>query len=181
VECGRQLGARFESGRGGREKGGSEEPHDHALGRSRGGFGSKIHLVADGHGHPLAAHVTAGQINECTELETVVNRVRIGRRTRPEAMAGDKGYSTPRIRRWLRRHAIRAVIPRRRDQHPDDGRLRFDPAAYRRRCSVEQCIGWLKECRRVATRFEKLAVNFLAMIHLAIIERYFRLLFSNAA
>lgn len=138
-------------------------------------------MVADGHGLPLAAHVTAGQINECTEFETVVNRVRIGRRQRPDAMAGDKGYSTPRIRRWLRRHAVRAVIPRRSDQHPDDGRLHFDRAAYRRRSTVEQCIGWIKECRRVATRFEKLAVNFLAMIHLVFIERYFRVLFSNGA
>ena len=110
-----------------------------------------------------------------------MNRVQIGRRQRPEALAGDKGYSTPRIRRWLRRHAIRAVIPRRTDQHPDDGRVRFDRAAYRRRSTVEQCIGWVKECRRVATRFEKLAVNFLAMVHLVFIERYFRLLFSNGA
>jgi transposase len=110
-----------------------------------------------------------------------VNRVRIGRRQRPDALAGDKGYSTPRIRQWLRRHAIRSVIPRRSDQHPDDGRVRFDRAAYRRRSTVEQCIGWVKECRRVATRFEKLAVNFLAMIHLVFIERYLRLLFSNGA
>ena len=176
-----QLGAGFEGGRGGREKGGSDEPQDHALGRSRGGFGSKIHLVAEGHGIPLAVHVTAGQVNDCTEFETVVNRVRIGRRQRPAAMAGDKGYSTQRIRRWLRRHSIRAVIPRRVDQHPDDGRVRFDRQAYRRRSTIEQCNGWLKECRRIATRFEKLAVNFLAMIHLAFIERYFRLLFSNGA
>jgi len=110
-----------------------------------------------------------------------VNRVRIGRGQRPEAMAGDKGYSTPRIRQWLRRHAIRAVIPRRCDQHPHDGRVRFDREAYRRRSTIEQCHGWLKECRRIATRFEKLAVNFLAMIHLAFIERYLRLLFSNGA
>lgn len=110
-----------------------------------------------------------------------MNRVKIGRRQRPEAVAGDKAYSTPRIRRWLRRHAIRAVIPRRIDQHPDDHRVHFDRQTYRRRCTVEQCIGWIKECRRVATRFEKLAVNFLAMIHLVFIERYFRLLFSNAA
>lgn len=110
-----------------------------------------------------------------------MNRVKIGRGRRPEAMAGDKGYSTPRIRQWLRRHAVRAVIPRRSDQHPDDGRVRFDGTSYRRRCTVEQCVGWIKECRRVATRFEKLAVNFLAMIHLAFIERYLRLLFSNGA
>jgi transposase len=110
-----------------------------------------------------------------------VNRVKIGRCRRPEALAGDKAYSTARIRQWLRRHAIQAVIPRRSDQHPDDGRVRFDCKAYRRRHSIEQCVGWLKECRRIATRFEKLAVNFLAMIHLVFIERYLRLLFSNGA
>ena len=178
---GRQFGTGLEGRGGGRKKGGSAEPRDHALGRSRGGFGSKIHLVAESHRVPLAAHVTAGQVNECTEFEAVVNRVRIGRGQRPEALAGDKGYSTPRIRQWLRRHAIRAVIPRRSDQHPTDGRVRFDRQAYRRRSTIEQCNGWLKECRRVATRFEKLAVNFLAMIHLAFIERYLRILFSNGA
>jgi transposase len=102
-------------------------------------------------------------------------------RTRPAAMAGDKGYSYRRVRDWLRCHAIRAVIPRRKDQRPDDGRYHFDRSAYRRRCTIEQCTGWLKECRRIATRFEKLAVNFLAMVHLAMIERYLRLLFSNRA
>ena len=101
-----------------------------------------------------------------------MNRVRIGRCTRPAALAGDKGYSSEGIRDWLRAHAIQAVIPRRKDQHPDDGRHRFDRALYRRRGVVEQCVGWLKECRRLGTRFEKLAVNFLAMIHLAFIERY---------
>lgn len=106
----------------------------------------------------------------------------VGRpRTRPEAVAGDKAYSYPRLRRWLRRHAIRAVIPRRSDQRPHDGRVRFDRPTYRRRSRIEQCVGWLKECRRVATRFEKFAVNFLAMIHLAIIQRYLRLLFSDTA
>jgi transposase len=107
--------------------------------------------------------------------------VKIGRRQRPEALAGDKAYSTPRIRQWLRRHAIRAVIPRRSDQPPDDGRVRFDRQAYRRRPTIEQCVGWIKQCRRIATRFEKLAVTFMAMIHLVFIERYLRLLFSNAA
>ena len=115
-----------------------------------------------------------------------MNRVRIPQpsgppRTRPEAMAGDKGYSYPRIRSWLRRHAIRVVIPRRSDQHPDDGRHRFDAKLYRRRCTIEQCVGWLKECRRLGTRFEKLAVNFIAMIHVAFIERYLRVAFSDRA
>ena len=102
-------------------------------------------------------------------------------RTRPEALAGDKGYSYPRIRQWFRHHAIRGIIPRRSDQHPDDGRVRFDRSSYRRRSTIEQCVGWLKECRRVAMRFEKLALNFLAMLHLAMIQRYLRLLFSDTA
>lgn len=110
-----------------------------------------------------------------------MNRVRIGRGTRPDAVAGDKGYSFTAIRDWLRGHSIKAVIPRRKDQSPDDGRHRFNRNLYRRRSAIEQCVGWLKECRRLGTRFEKLAVNFVAMIHLAFIERYLRVAFSDRA
>ena len=97
-------------------------------------------------------------------------------RTRPSALAGDKGYSYTTVRGWLRRHAIRAVIPRRSDQRPDDCRVKFDRQSYRRRSTIEQCIGWLKECRAVATRFEKLAVNYETTVKLAMVERYLRLL-----
>ena len=160
------------------------EPVDHALGRSRGGFGTKIHLVSDGTGLPLAVEVTAGQRHESAQAERVLDRVRLpnrrGRpRCRPVKLAGDKGYSYPRIRRWLRRHGIKAVIPRRKDQRPDDGRVRFDRDTYRRRAVVEQCVGWLKECRAVATRFDKLAVNYLATVKLAMTQRYLRLLAGN--
>lgn len=107
--------------------------------------------------------------------------VRIGRRSRPKRVAGDKGYSYPRIRQWLRRHRIQAVIPQRSDQVAQHrGRpLKFDKDSYKRRCVIECCIGWLKACRRVATRFEKLALHFLAMVKLAIIRRYLRLLDSS--
>ena len=64
-----------------------------------------------------------------------------------------RGYSYPRIRRWLARHGIKAVVPRRSDQRPEDGRVRFDREAYQRRAVVGQCVGWPKECRAVATRF----------------------------
>ena len=96
-------------------------------------------------------------------------------------LAGDKGYSYPRIRRWLRDHAIAAVIPQRDDQRENHrGRpLVFDKHAYRRRSVIECCVGWLKECRAVGTRFEKTAVNFLAMVKLAIIQRYLRILDSS--
>lgn len=95
-------------------------------------------------------------------------------RCRPVKLAGDKGYSYPRIRAWLRRHGVVAVIPRRSNQRPNDGRHRFDRAAYRRRAVVEQCVGWLKESRAVGTRFDKLAVNYTATVKLAMIRRYLR-------
>ena len=117
-----------------------------------------------------------------------MNAVRIPRevgrpKCRPNRVAGDKAYSVRRIRQWLRRHKIEAVIPQRSDQIARHrGRpLKFDKDAYRQRNIIERCIGWLKECRRLATRFEKLAVNFLAMIKVAILERYLKIAFSDRA
>jgi transposase len=104
----------------------------------------------------------------------------IGRpRKRPQRLAGDKGYSYPRIRRWLRAHGIKAVIPRRSNER--QGRGPLDKQSYRRRSVIEQCVGWLKECRRIGTRFEKLAISFVAMFTLAMIQRYLKLLFSDRA
>lgn len=83
-----------------------------------------------------------------------------------------------RIRDWLAEHKIDAIIP-----HKDNELARHNPAVwfdkltYRDRHVVEQCVGWLKENRRICTRFEKLAVNFHGMLQLAMIKRYLRLLF----
>lgn len=62
-----------------------------------------------------------------------------------------------------------------------DSRPNFDREAYRLHKVIERCVGWLKECRRVATRYEKLAVNYLAMLKLAMSDRYFRMGLSNTA
>lgn len=157
------------------------EPEDHALGRSRGGYGTKLHLVVDSRGIPLSATVTAGERHESTQLEAVLGRIRLRRpgsgrpRTRPRVLAGDKGYSYPRIRRYLRRRGIRPVIPTRKNQRPHPA---FDKGTYRRRNIVERVVGWLKESRRLGTRYEKLAVNFLAMVKLAMLQRCLRVLHS---
>ena len=101
----------------------------------------------------------------------------IGRpRTRPYALAGDKGYSSEAIRAWLREHKITAVIPRKSNERKKSS---FDREKYSQRNVVERCINWLKEARRIATRYEKMAINFLAMAKLAIIQRCFRLLDSS--
>ncbi len=130
----------------------------------------------------MAIDVTPGQSHESVHFEDMMNAVRVPRKVgrpkkRPSAVAGDKGYSFPRIRKWLQEHKIEAVIPTKSNQK----RLpNFDKEAYRRRNIVERCIGWLKECRRIVTRFEKLAINFLAMLKLAMIQRCLGC-FSNRA
>jgi transposase len=135
--------------------------------------------VTDGGGVPLAVQVTAGQAHESKMFEAVVEAVPVRSGELPAQLSGDKGYSYPRIRDWLKEHGVGDVIPRRSDQRVDGDEDDFDRETYRRRNVVERCIGWLKECRRIATRFEKLAVNFLAMLKVAMIQRYLRLLDSE--
>lgn len=139
--------------------------------------------MTDGQGIPLAAVVTPGQAHESKSLAAAMNAVRVrqrgpGRpRRRPNALAGDKGYSYRHVRHWLHRRKITPVVPQRSNQAGRAGGCRnFDREAYRGRNVVERCGNWLKECRRICTRFEKLAVNFVAMIDLAIVERLLRLL-----
>jgi transposase len=117
---------------------------------------------------------TAGQRHEAPMLRRLmetgaVKRPGRGRpRLRPDAVAGDKGYSFPSLRRYLRRRGIRAVIPAKSDQPRQH---RFDTAAYRERSQVERTINQLKGFRRVATRYEKREVNYLAMVTIAAIVR----------
>jgi transposase len=125
-------------------------------------------------------------VHESTCAESVLALAiayRVGKRDEvytPKKVAGDKAYSVKRIREWLADMGIKAVIPQKENERVTE-KQRFDGEAYRGRCVVEQCVGWLKDCRRIGTRFEKLAVHFLGMLHLAIIRRYLRLLFSDRA
>ena len=105
-------------------------------------------------------------------------RKRSGRRCKPRKLAADKGYSVQRIRDWLRRRLIEPVIPHKDNEKArHDPKVKFDREAYKGRSVAEQCVGWLKEFRRIGTRFEKLAVHFHGMLQLAMGQRYFRLLF----
>lgn len=143
-----------------------------ALGRSRGGFSTKIHLRAEGGGKPIAAVLTGGERHEQIALEAVldggaVRRPGRGRpRLRPRRLAGDKGYSGRTARVRLRRRGIRPVIPAKSNERrrPD-----FDREAYRRRNCVERLINRLKQFRRIATRYEKRGANYLAMVHIGMI------------
>jgi transposase len=88
-------------------------------------------------------------------------------RLRPEAICGDKGYSNRRIRAWCKEHRVACVIPTLANQHPLPT---FDKRSYRERNRVERLIGRLKQSRRVATRYDKRAVHFLAFVLIASIR-----------
>ncbi|MFT5422760.1 MAG: transposase [Phycisphaerales bacterium] len=128
-----------------------------------------------GNGVPLAVTVSPGQAHESKSFEVVMNTVRPKSR-RPMWVLGDKGYSYPRVREWCERRDIWDVIPQRSDQRRRDGQRVFSEFVYKGRNVVERCIGWLKQNRRLSTRYEKLATNFVAMIKLAFIDRYLRIL-----
>ncbi len=130
---------------------------------------------------PLAAALLPGQAHESTQFEIVVDSVRIRRRRgrprrRPNHLGGDRAYHARRIRQWLRQRGISAVIPPKcsRGRGRRGRPVIYDAVRYRRRSIIECGIGWLKECRSVATRCEKLALHYLGLVKLAMIERYLR-------
>ncbi|HIC36007.1 MAG TPA: IS5 family transposase [Gammaproteobacteria bacterium] len=165
-----------------RKKRDPEEPEDHALGRSRGGLSTKIHILCDGLGHPLHFDLTPGQAHESTVLDTLL----IGADTNvidsegqaiawPVSLAGDKGYRADWIDNYLIDLGICPVIPSKENEDRDARPVEFDRDAYRDRNIVERLIGWLKESRRIFSRFEKTAKNFAGMIKMGFIHRYLRL------
>ena len=92
----------------------------------------------------------------------------------PVALAGDKGYRAEWIDAYLLELGIKPVIPSKSNEDRDMRTVTFDPQAYRERNIVERLIGWLKECRRVFSRFEKTAKNFGGMIKMAFIQHYLK-------
>ena len=126
-------------------------------------------------------HLSAGQAHEATAFE----RLLIGADeclfhgdgepiAWPVAIGGDKGYRAAWIDEYLIDLGIDPVIPSKEYEDRDARPVVFDREAYRRRNIVERLIGWLKECRRIFSRFEKTANNFCGMIKMAFIQRYLR-------
>lgn len=147
-----------------------ESAEINGLGRSRGGFSSKLHVITDGQGKPLSVTVTPGQCNEAPEFKNVVAACEVNtyrKENRPEAIAGDKAYSSDEIRNSTSASGIQPVIPTRSNERPNK---RFNKKLYRRRNVIERFIGWLKENRRIATRYDKTIESYRAMIHIAILK-----------
>lgn len=142
------------------------------MGRSRGGLSTKTHQLVDGQGLPLVTIVTAGQDGDSPMTLPLLGHLRVGRRTRPDAVLGDKAYSSRANRAHLRGRGIEAVIPEPRDQQANRKRCgssggrppRFDPVKYRGRNVIERNYCRLKQWRGLATRYDKLAVMYRAAV-----------------
>lgn len=133
---------------------------DQSLGRSRGGFGTKIHLAVDALGNPVSIHLSPGQDADSTHAEKLLGD------HEPEAVLADKAYDTNQLVETIAERGAEVVIPPKKNRvEPRE----IDKVVYKERNKVERCVNGLKQFRRVATRYEKTARNFLGMVLFAAI------------
>ncbi|MFW8584249.1 IS5 family transposase [Rhizobium beringeri] len=131
---------------------------DQALGRSRGGLTTKIHMATDGRGRPLRIILTPGQRGDVTQAPALLEGLKARR------VLADKAYDSNALRQVISSLGAEAVIP----CNPTRKHLiPYDFDAYKARNLIERCFNKLKHFRRIATRYDRRAVNFLSFIHLA--------------
>ena len=136
------------------------------MGRSRGGLTSKIHALVDTNGLPVRLALTAGEAHDNRLAGKLLSRLKSG-----TMLLADRGYDAD----WIRALVLRA---RRLGEYPPKRNrteaLCFSPYLYRARNLVERFFNKIKHCRRVATRYDKLAANYLAFVQLASIRLWLR-------
>jgi transposase len=135
------------------KKSGGQESQ--ALGRSRGGFSTKIHIAVDALGNPLRLLLTAGQRHDSPLAEALIEGYE------PQALIADKGYDADALLQAVTAKGIEAVIPPKKTRTE---MREYDRHLYRERHLVECFIGKIKQYRRVFSRFEKLSKNYLGFL-----------------
>ncbi len=128
------------------------------MGRSRGGFSTKIHILVDALGNPVEFILTGGQEADVTHAEQLMKGQKVG------AFIADKAYDSDAVVGAAKRQGAEAVIPSKKNRKVP---REYDKHLYKDRKKVEWFINLLKQYRRVATRYEKTARNFLGFVHLA--------------
>ena len=140
--------------RGPKKNGGQAEQ---ALGRSRGGFSTKIPITVDGVGYPLRLRLTAGQRHDITQAPDLIDGFKF------EHVIADGSYTGQDFVDWVIENGMEAVIPSPKNaKQPRE----YDAWRYRERHLVECFIGKIKHFRRVFSRFDKLATRYLGFLHL---------------
>ena len=130
-----------------------------AVGRSRGGRNTKIHALADAKGRLIAILLTGGEAHDCPVAERLIRRVKPAKR-----MLGDKAYDSAELREELDERGTKPVIPNRCNRKQP---FSFSKRLYKLRWRIESAFNRLKDFRRIATRYDRLARNYLASVCLA--------------
>ena len=138
--------------RGGRKRGEQKQ----AVGRSRGGRNTKIYALADAKGRLIAILLTGGEAHDCPVAERLIRRVKS-----PERMLGDRAYDSAELREELNERGTKPVIPNRRNRKQP---FSFSKRLYKLRWRIESAFNRLKDFRRIATRYDRLARNYLSSV-----------------
>ena len=139
---------------------GARRGEDRAIGRSRGGATTKIHLSCDADGYPLDFKITGGVVHDSQVASELIEMI-----GQADYFIADKGYDSEAIRDKARTHDMVPVIPKRKNAKQPNPE--FDSYLYKLRHLVENMFARLKHFRSIATRYEKLARNFKSMLYLA--------------
>jgi transposase len=131
---------------------------DQALGRSRGGLTTKIHMLCDTLGRPLRFLITPGQTNDITAAPDLLEGQKAG------AVLADKAYDSNDLRQRIADMKAEAVIPSKRNRKIA---IPHDAEVYRHRNRIERCFNRLKNFRRFATRYDRRTIHFTGFVHLA--------------
>ena len=135
-----------------------EKRGDQALGRSRGGLGTKVHIACEGLGLPVRFLLTGGEVHDVTQALALIEGIPA------EQVIADKGYDSEAVVEMIEEQGGTAIIPskcNRKNPRP------HDRTTYQERNRIERLINRLKQCRRIATRYDKTSRNFLAFLYLA--------------
>lgn len=139
---------------------GARTGEDRAIGKSRGGSTTKIHIAADAHGNPINFEITGGEVHDAKVADKIIDNV-----GQASHFIADKGYDSEAIRSKARDAGMNPIIPRK--SNSKKANPEFDSHLYKLRHLVENLFARLKHFRSIATRFEKLARNYKSMVYLA--------------
>ncbi|WP_151638115.1 MULTISPECIES: IS5 family transposase [Noviherbaspirillum] len=136
------------------------------VGKTKRGKGSKLMVIADAHGLPLAVHTASASPHEVTLVEATIDEtVTMGR---PRRLIGDRAYDSDPLDQRLAQHGIELIAPHKRNRKKavtQDGRaLR----RYTRRWKIERTFAWLNKFKRVLTRWDRCVEHYTAFVHLAL-------------
>ena len=137
-----------------------------SIGRSRGGLTSKIHALVDSNGLPVRLALSPGEAHDIPLAGKLPSRLKSG-----SMLLAGRGYDADWLRELAMEKGAWANIPTKSNRTDP---IRFSPHLYRARSRVERFFNRIKQCRRVATRYDKLAANYLAFVQLASIKLWLR-------